>query len=71
LYDKYRQIIEKNGITSYNVSKNTGISQVTLTDWKYGRYVPKVDKLIKIAAFLHIPLEELLSEDTERDKKGV
>lgn len=62
LYDKFRQIIEKRGITPYKVSKATGISQVTLSDWKHGRYKPKVDKLIKIAKYLNVPLEELIDD---------
>ena len=60
LYDKFRQIIENKGITSYRVSKDTGISQSTLSDWKKGLYTPKLDKLLKIAEYLSVPLEELI-----------
>lgn len=66
MYNKFRQLINDKGITPYRVAKDTGISQVTLTDWKKGRSTPKVDKLIKIANYLCVPLEELLEE-----KKGV
>jgi transcriptional regulator with XRE-family HTH domain len=60
LYDRFRQIIEKKGITSYKVSKETGISQVTLSDWKAGRSQPKLDKLQKIAKYLGVKIEDLI-----------
>lgn len=60
MYDKFRQLLVEKGITPYKVAKETGISQVTLSDWKHGRSKPKVDKLVKIADFLNVPLEKLL-----------
>jgi transcriptional regulator with XRE-family HTH domain len=65
LYLKFKKIITEKGITPYRISKDTGISQVTLSDWKHGRSIPKVDKLIKIANYLNLTLEELLHEEQE------
>jgi transcriptional regulator with XRE-family HTH domain len=42
------------------VAKDTGISQATLSDWKNGISVPKVDKLAKIADYLGVSLDYLL-----------
>jgi transcriptional regulator with XRE-family HTH domain len=33
----------------YRVSKATGISATTFTDWKNGRSMPKADKLKRVA----------------------
>lgn len=49
------------------VSKNTGISQVTLCDWKKGRSIPKVDKLIKISNYLNVSLEELIFKEQSKE----
>lgn len=65
LYDNFRQLIEKNGVTQYRVGKETGIAQSTLSDWKSGRSTPKLDKLIKIADYLGVSLEELISDEKE------
>lgn len=67
MYNKFRQLIKDRGITPYRVAKDTGISQVTLTDWKKGRSTPKVDKLIKITNYLGVPLEEFLEEEKGAD----
>lgn len=59
-YEKYAKLRDEKGITDYRVSQETGISTATLTSWKQGLYVPKVDKLLKIADFFGISIEELL-----------
>lgn len=42
------------------MSKETGIPQSTLSDWKNGRYTPKADKMLKIAEYFDVPLEYLV-----------
>jgi len=63
LYDKFRQIIQKKGLTPYRVSKDTGIPNSTLSDWKSGRSKPKADKLLKIANYLEVSVEELIETE--------
>jgi transcriptional regulator with XRE-family HTH domain len=62
MYAKFDKILRKKGITAYAVSKGTGIPGSTFSDWKSGKSSPKVDKLIKIADYLGIELEELIRE---------
>ena len=38
------------------MSKDTGISQSTLSDWKTGRSVPKREKLQLLADYFKVPL---------------
>jgi len=65
LYQNFRRLIENRNITPYRLAKDTGIAQSTLSDWKKGKSVPKLDKLIKIANYLNVPLEELLKDGEE------
>lgn len=65
MYHNFSRLIKQRKITAYRVAKETGISQSTLSDWKNGKSTPKVDKLMKIADYLNVPLEELL-----KDKEG-
>lgn len=60
LYEKFAQLINERGITPYRISKETGISQVTLSDWKHGRSEPKLDKIIKITNYLGIEITDLI-----------
>ncbi len=62
-YERFRQLIKAHNTTVYQVSKATGISASTFSDWKSGRSTPKADKLAKIAAFFSISLDELLDTD--------
>lgn len=59
-YEKYAKLRDNKGVTDYRVSQETGVSTATLTCWKQGSYKPKVEKLIKIAQYLEVSIEELL-----------
>ena len=53
-YQCFENLLKINKTTVYRVSKDTGISPSTLTDWKYGRSMPKADKLRKIAEYFDV-----------------
>ena len=64
-YDIFEDLLKINKTTAYRVSKETGISAATLSDWKSGRSVPKIDKMKLIAEFFGVSLEYMLTgEDT-------
>ena len=60
LYKKYEKLCLEQGKTSYQVAKETGISQSTLSDWKNGRSNPKIDKLKIIADYFGVSVEYFL-----------
>jgi transcriptional regulator with XRE-family HTH domain len=60
-YAIYEQIIKEKGVNSAAVSRGTGISQTTFSEWKKGKSTPKADKLKKIADFLNVPLDYLIT----------
>ena len=60
MYETFEQLLEENNVTAYQVCKETGIKQSTISDWKAGRYTPKVDKMQKLADYFNVPLEMLL-----------
>lgn len=64
-YKNFQEIIAFKGITPYKVAKKTKISTGTLSDWKTGRSTPKVDKLMKIADCLGVPLEALIKDEVK------
>ncbi len=65
MYKNFNSLLKKKKLTAYAVSKATGLSPTVFSDWKSGKSKPKVDKLIKIAEFLEVPLEELIKEETK------
>ena len=68
MYERFMLILKARGLTPYKVSKETGVSQATLTSWKNGTYVPKYDKLKKLADYLKIEVEELMGGLNERSE---
>ncbi|WP_143321063.1 helix-turn-helix transcriptional regulator [Clostridium sp. HBUAS56010] len=69
MYQKYADLRDKANVTDYEVSKQTGVSTATLTNWKYGRYNPKFDKLMALAKYFEVPVE-YFAEETEREDKS-
>lgn len=65
MYSKYTTLRDKTGVTDYAVSKATGVSTATLTNWKYGRYNPKLDKLKALADYFGVSIEYFISEEKE------
>ena len=61
MYENFSKLLQKYGVTPYKVSKETGVSQSTLSDWKRGISTPKNDKLQKIADYFGVSLEYLMT----------
>lgn len=61
MYENFSKLLQLKGVTPYKVSKETGVSQSTLSDWKRGLSTPKQDKLQKIADYFNVSLEYLMT----------
>lgn len=62
MYKKFAELLAKTHKTSYQVAKETGISTSTFSNWKKGRYTPKVDKLKILAGYFGVGVEYFLEE---------
>ena len=60
MYEKYAKLRDEAGVTDYEVGKRTGIATSTFSNWKAGRYSPKIDKLKRIADFFGKSIEYFL-----------
>ena len=65
MYEYFNRILIEKKLTAYAVSKATNLSPTVFSDWKSGKSKPKVDKLMKIADFLGVPLDELIKEEVK------
>lgn len=55
-------IMNDKKITQLELSKQTGISQSTIADWKRKKTNPSADKIMKICRALEVTPEELLQD---------
>ncbi len=69
MYERYEKILSEKGLTSYQVSKATGVSQAVLSSWKVKRSKPKFNSLKKIADFLGVSIDYLMGESNEKIEK--
>ena len=63
LYKKYEELLRITGKTSYQVSKDTGIAQSTISDWKTGRSNTKLEKLQILADYFCVPITYFIGGD--------
>lgn len=62
LYEKYKTLLDKVNKTSYQVSKETGISQTAFSNWKSGRSEPGLESLKRLADYFGVSIEYFLEE---------
>ena len=60
MYFNYAQIRDKKGLSDFAVSKRSGVSPATISDWKTGKSVPNITTLSKIADALDVGIDDLL-----------
>lgn len=81
MYEIFEKLCHEHNVTPYRVCKETGITTATISNWKAGRYIPKQDKMQKIADFFGVTIKYLTngvdsekreySELTHRDEKEI
>lgn len=62
MYTRYVELREASGVNDHTVAKETGIPPSTFSDWKSGKSKPKLEKLIKIAKYFGVSVEELIPQ---------
>ena len=63
MYAKYVKLRDNKGVNDSTVSKATGVERSTFTDWKNGRSAPKLEKLVKIADYFGVTLDEFVRKE--------
>ena len=66
-YERYKEL--RGDKTDKEVAIATGIDQATLSNWGSGNYMPKVDKLMKIAKYFDVAVDEFLIEVEDSNGK--
>lgn len=59
-YEKYERLLEKKGVKTAEVCRNTGIDTATISNWKLGNYTPKIDKIQRIADYFGVSVTYFL-----------
>ena len=58
--DRLSALLESNGITAYQLSKETGLSNSLISSWRTGKSTPTVDKAAVVARYFGVSTDYLL-----------
>lgn len=64
-YEKFETLLKENDLKPADISKATGISTATLTNWKKGEYTPKTDKLDLICKFFNVEMSYFTGKEEQ------
>lgn len=70
MYEIYCKLRDDRGLKDSDVSRATGITKSTFSDWKNGRSKPKDEKLLKIAEFFNVTLDYLRTGENSNSQDG-
>lgn len=69
MYSVFVELMQERGITPYQVSKETGIAQSTLSGWKRTNRQPQFRTLKKLADYFDVSVEYLKGNTKDRGQK--
>ena len=69
MYEKFKKLLDSRGVTPYRVSKETGLSTATLSDWKNRKSVPKRDKIEKICEYFNVSPSYFYEDEDDNNTK--
>lgn len=67
--DKIFKLIKDKGITQYRLSKDIGVSEGHISDWKNGKSSPTSERLVKIAKYFGVTTDYLLGASYEESSE--
>lgn len=65
--DRFVELIQKTGVTPYQISKDTGISNSALSSWKRGEKVPSAQNIKKLAEYFSVPVDFLMDNQSKNN----
>lgn len=68
MYEIFEFLLQEQNITAYKVSKETGVTQSALSNWKRGKSTPSAKNLQKIANFFNVSIDYLMTGKNKSDE---
>ncbi len=63
MYVIFDRLMKQRNVTRYRVSQETGVAESSLSDWKNGKSMPKIDKMQKIAEYFGVTVDYLMGKE--------
>lgn len=62
MYEYFEYLLKLHGVRPSQVAKSTGLPPSLFTDWKKNRYKPKYERLLIIANYFDVPVENFFTK---------
>lgn len=69
-YQVFADLLKQHNVTPYQVSKETGITQTALSNWKRKKSTPKLETLWKLSEYFQVTVDYFLNEDENSNSKS-
>ena len=69
MYEIYERLLKEKGLTSADVSRETGIGQSTLSTWKKRKTTLNIKNAQKIADYLGVSIDYLMGKEKKEEKQ--
>jgi len=67
MYERFVQLLNLHHTNANKVAKDLSIAPSTLSDWKKGKSIPKLEKLRRIADYFGVPIGYFIDEQDENE----
>lgn len=67
----FMQLLQNNNVSAYKLSKEIGISQALISQWKSDKQVPSYDNLLKLANYFNVSADYLLGRTDVPDNPNL
>lgn len=61
MYEIFEKLLQEKGLKAADITRATGIKSPVFSEWKKGKSKPNTEKMIKIAKFLDVSVEYLMT----------
>lgn len=69
--DNLLNLMNESGINTIELGKILGVSDESISNWRKGKSVPKIDVAMKIAEYFRVSLDELLGKPLNTEQASV
>lgn len=63
------ELLQSKKVSAYQLSKDTGIPQSLLSNYRSGKKKPTIENLKKIANYFNVTVEYLIGEENEKNEQ--
>lgn len=71
MYEIFAKLLEEKGLKAADVCRATGIKSPVFSEWKKGKSKPNTEKMLKIANFLGVSIEYLMTGKEKAEESKV